>query len=800
MNRISDPRRWEDIRIAFDAITDMNATKGSAHLAAIRTTDPELWASITALLNADAEADRWLEPIETAFAAGSATAGGDATERTRDPFGLSGRTFSHFQVFEPLGAGGMGVVYRAQDTRLGRAVALKFLLPQYSLDPAAKERFLQEGRSAAALDHPNLCTIHEVGETDDGRLFLAMPLYPGETLKARLTRDGPLPPTEAVEIARQVVHALGAAHAAGIVHRDLKPGNVMLLPGGMIKILDFGLAKVLDRSQSGSGAQFGTVSYMAPEQLRGESVDGRTDLWALGVVLYEGVTGRRPFGGESEISAARAILYDEPVAPSTLRGDVPTLVEEIILTLLAKDPSHRFASAAAVLDVLTTAARPHEPRRAPRIFARPRALYERRWFQLAGAGVVVATVVALGLVQGFGARRFGNKAGEVTIDAPTRIAVFPFSFHGREQFGYLSEGMVDLLSVALDGAGDLRRVDPHSLLRALRRESAGEPDAEGARTLARQFSADLFVLGNVVEADAQLVISATLYDVVGRVEPIAVAQRRGPAAALPFMVDGLAADLLQDRLKSEAQVGLRQAGTATRTTASLVALKHYLTGEPLLRAGRYDEAAREYAAAVGADSTFALAYLRLSVALLNSINAGGPSQEEVIARAVKHGDRLPQRDRALLMAADAYGRRREQAEAITILRRHVQYYPDDAEAWWRLGEMEFHYGLRSGQPIDQVRAALQRAVDLDSTNMGPLIELRMLAEVEGNRAENLAISRRMLVLAPRSIFRVITQTDVALLTDDPVAARKGIRAARQLDPFLRWLFLGRSPSTRETRR
>src|SRR5688572_20197482 len=168
--------------------------------------------------------------------------------REPDTLGLVGRTVSHFTVRGQLGAGGMGVVYRAQDTRLGRAVALKFLLPQYNFDDVAKARFLREAHSAAALDHPNLCAIHEVGTSEDGWLFLAMPLYPGETLRARLAREGSMPIGDALEVARQIAEGLQAAHAAGVVHRDLKPGNIMLLPDGMVRILDFGLAKARDQS------------------------------------------------------------------------------------------------------------------------------------------------------------------------------------------------------------------------------------------------------------------------------------------------------------------------------------------------------------------------------------------------------------------------------------------------------------------------------------------------------------------------------------------------------------------------
>jgi serine/threonine-protein kinase len=259
----------------------------------------------------------------------------------------------------------MGVVYRAYDTRLGRAVALKFLLPPYSLDASAKARFLREARAAATLDHPNLCVIHDVGATDDGRLYLAMALYAGETLKARLARVDGMAAGEVLGIATQLAAGLEAAHAGGIVHRDLKPGNVMLLPNGAVKILDFGLAKATDQGLSESGAQFGTVSYMAPEQIRGAAVDRRADLWAFGVVLYEMLTGRKPFVGERDIAIAHAILHDRPVPPSRYRGDLPTSLEHLVLRLLQKAPARRCSDANEVLSALALAVTNTEEGRHP---------------------------------------------------------------------------------------------------------------------------------------------------------------------------------------------------------------------------------------------------------------------------------------------------------------------------------------------------------------------------------------------------------------------------------------------------
>ncbi|MCH8962326.1 MAG: AAA-like domain-containing protein, partial [Bacteroidetes bacterium] len=254
------------------------------------------------------------------------------------------------------GGGGMGVVYKAHDTRLDRPVALKFLSPHLSADDSAKPRFIQEAQAASALDHPNICTIFEIGETEpapgepgEGRLFIAMAYYAGETLKKKIRR-GALPVEEALDYAAQVAEGLSKAHERGIVHRDVKPANVMVTDEGVVKIVDFGLAKVAAQAQlTKTGSTMGTVAYMSPEQARGERIDHRTDLWSLGVVLYEMLTGERPFPGDYEQAIIYQMLNVDPVPVTRLNSDLPSDVEPIVQRCLQKHKDDRYQTATVLL-------------------------------------------------------------------------------------------------------------------------------------------------------------------------------------------------------------------------------------------------------------------------------------------------------------------------------------------------------------------------------------------------------------------------------------------------------------------
>jgi serine/threonine protein kinase len=265
---------------------------------------------------------------------------------------MIGKTVSHYRILEKLGSGGMGVVYKAEDTKLGRTVALKVLPPERVADPNRKRRFVQEARAASALNHPNIIIIHDIDEAE-GVHYIAMEHVEGKTLDRLIARHG-LRVNEALKYAVQMAAALAKAHSAGIVHRDLKPTNVMVTDDGLVKVLDFGLAKLTEAAPTGDaetavtveptteeGTIVGTVGYMSPEQAEGKPVDARSDVFSFGSVLYEMLTGQRAFQGETKVSTIAAILREEPKPLSQVVEGLPREVERIVKRCLRKDPAHR---------------------------------------------------------------------------------------------------------------------------------------------------------------------------------------------------------------------------------------------------------------------------------------------------------------------------------------------------------------------------------------------------------------------------------------------------------------------------
>lgn len=348
--------KWDRLEALFHELSGLPADEQRRRLAALARTAPADAAELTALLAHQPRASEW-------FRASAPWIGSDdempGIEAGPDP--LVGRQVLHYRVDAPLGRGGMGVVYRATDVRLGRAVALKFLHPGRIGDEDARAALLGEARAAAALDHPHLCTIHDVGETEDGLLFIAMAYYEGRTLKTVLKAEGALAPERALTIAHAVASGLAAAHAAGVVHRDVKPANVLLTAAGdAVKLLDFGIAHRSRTTTRSGPTTAGTLAYMSPEQLAGGGTDARTDLWGLGVTLWEMLTGQRPFRAASRLELVDTIELDAP-ALSPIPADVPAGAVTLVASLLRKDAAERPASAGEVRDALAALLAPPPP-------------------------------------------------------------------------------------------------------------------------------------------------------------------------------------------------------------------------------------------------------------------------------------------------------------------------------------------------------------------------------------------------------------------------------------------------------
>lgn len=426
----------------------------------------------------------------------SATAAKPVQNRT-DADLFIGRVLSHYRLEDRLGAGGMGMVYRAIDLKLGRAVAIKLLTRQLANDEGAKARFLREARSASGLDHPNIGVIYEVGD-HDGELFIAMALYEGETLKQRLEK-GRLPLGEALDVLRQISLGLEAAHRAGIMHRDIKPANVMMTGAGSVKILDFGLAKLAtDSAQTMTqvGQAMGTLPYMSPEQLRGEPVDPRTDLWSLGVVAHELLAGASPFQADSSAATAMRILNEDPPLLASVPG-VPSWLAELVLRLLRKNPADRPQSATEVLGQLQQPG-PSPPVSGSRVRKESQPA-PRRW-RWAAVGLAVCIAAAAFVYLRF----FHGPA-----DAIDSIAILPLANASNDpDTEYLGDGISESLSNSLSQLPNLK---------VKSRDSVARYKGQGidAQKAGRELGVRAILTGRVLQRGDTISTNVQLVDVQG---------------------------------------------------------------------------------------------------------------------------------------------------------------------------------------------------------------------------------------------------------------------------------------------
>jgi eukaryotic-like serine/threonine-protein kinase len=636
-----------------------------------------------------------------------------------------------YELQRELSGGGMSRLFLATDRSLHRPVVIKVLPPERTSTVSAI-RFQREIELAAQLQHPHILPVHAAGARD-GLLYYVMPYVPGESLRHRLIRDHRLPVADALRIVREVADALAYAHHLGVVHRDIKPENILLAQGHAL-LADFGIARALaevrsvpgtDERLTDSGFAMGTPGYMAPEQVAGDKgVDGRADVYALGVVAYEMLAGAPPFTGPTAQAIITAHLTQTPPEVRWAREEVSRPVADAIRTALEKDPELRFRTAADFRDALDQVdAQGGE---------RDRGLVSRLF------GQVVAGARRLR-----GTRQSAQQPkAPAAIVSPTTVAVFPFTVRGSPRLSYLGDGMVDLLSTRLDGAGELRSADPRAVLGMVEQLNARALDPARARPIAERLGAGLFVLGTLLEAGGRVQVTASLYDRDGSVNASATAAAADEAEVFD-LVDALAIQLLSTA-SGGARTGL--ARLAARTTGSLPALKAYLEGERHLRQGRYTLARESLHRAVDADPGFSLAWYRLSVAAEWLIDRD--LQDHAAEQALRNSDRLPERERQLLQAFVAWRRGSPRAES--LYRAIIGAYPNDVEAWIQLAEVLFHYGPLGGRSIGHSREAWERVLAFEPDHLGALYHLARVASVEGRRGELQLLTDRVLALSPQS--------------------------------------------------
>ena len=609
-----------------------------------------------------------------------------------------------YRVEREIGRGGMGVVYLARDLTLDREVAVKVVHPDLSTNRAVAARFLTEARSLAKLRHPNIVAVHSAGEVD-GQLYYVMDFLPGETLRQRLGREPRLSPAVATRIASDIADALDAASAAGVVHRDLKPENILLDgPAAEPRALlaDFGIARLVEggAGHTGPGAVMGTPAYMSPEQAAGEEIDGRSDLYSLGVVSYEMLAGAPPFTGPHRTVISKQIL-DAPPPLDTVRPGLPAALVAGVMRALEKVPEARWPDGRAFRRAITgeestpTASAPVRRSRLGR-------------FVPALVGVVLAVVALVALV----ARDDGPPRG---VNPRHSILVLPFAnVRDDPSIEWLRDGSVNMLSLALSQWHDLTVVDQdrvHDLL-AKADDSGGPIGLELARRLARESKVWTVVLGDFTRVGDSLRLVARRYDVQTgkRLDLIQVAGVVTNDDVRPVF-DELATRLLD---LTGAPKGDRASLTSV-TTGSLEAYRSYLRGVDALNHWRLTEASRALLEAVRLDSTFSLANYKLAIARgwISPVDTLGAA---AIRRAARSSERLPARDRSLIEGYRTFidG---DYERGMTIYGELLRKDSADIDAWYGLADAAFHGGYATGKVplLSRSLQGFRRLIGLDST-------------------------------------------------------------------------------------
>jgi serine/threonine-protein kinase len=726
-----NPQRLQRIDDLFQTALDMPVGSRPAFLDGACADDAALRQEVESLLLAHDRAGDFIQASASDIAA--------AWAAEQD---LAGRSVGKYRVHSCLGSGGTGLIYLAEDTDLGRKVALKFLSPDVDGRDDVTRRFRREAEAASVLNHPNILTLYEVGRWHD-RDFLVVEYIEGETLRARMG-ERRLSIVSAIDIALQIASALQAAHARGIVHRDIKPENVMVRPDGLVKVLDFGIARYAEPfrdcratdAMTSTGVAVGTTAYMSPEQTRGVAVDQRTDLWSLGVVLYEMIGGGLPFPGDTPPDRVAAILERDP-APLR-RSDVPAELERIIAKSLAKNPRQRYASAAQIADDLRSLRATLGEPPFPLVLA-PATVARRFGIR----GTAIASAALLVVLAGALAVMFRSPGSGREVEEIDALAVLPFANVGdRSDTEYLSDGVTDALIDALSKLPDLKVRSRNSVFRY----KGQQVDARSVGPILRVRA---IVTGHVVRRGDTLSVDVELVDARDD-SHLWGSQYTRALADVETLQNEVTRDVSR-RLRSRLS-GTDERRLATNTTRAPDAYERYLKGRYyVLKATRPEiESGIAYLRqAIDRDPSYALAYVGLADAYRVLALAGeSPATEELpkaraaAAKAVDIDDDLAdahallgsvafwydwnwneaekQLTRALALDANNVEAHEAYANLLSYTGRHTEALNEIRRAAevdplnLRIGALHGAFLVNAGRP-DEALAALDKTLDLEGT-------------------------------------------------------------------------------------